>query len=301
MLVKYYENYARHFSIKPHFGEEVIHIEKAAEHWQTRTAAGNIYRSENVIVCTGYNRIPFRPHWRGEENFRGKIMHSRDYKTGRDFTGQDVLVIGMGNTGAEIALDLYEQGAHAFLSVRGEVNIVPRDFNGRSVQETAEIIKPLPAFIRDFLGQIVQKIAIGNLEKYGIRTPKISPAKQLREYGKTPVIDLGTVAEIKKGNIGVFPDVEQFTETGLLFTNGKSRDFDAVILATGYRAAVEDFLPQRPDIFNELGIPKQPVFPDGLYFLGYDAYSSGLLNSIKRNSETVVTDLLQNEKSDEKN
>ena len=296
LLVDYYENYATHFSVKPHFKQKVILIEKEKSGWKTQTEAEAVYQSENVIICTGFNRIPYRPHWRGMENFRGKILHSREYRTGKNFRGQNVLVIGMGNTGAEIALDLYEQGANAFLSVRGEVNIVPRDFNGKSIQETVEMLRPLPVLIRDFLGKIVRKIAVGDLRKYGIRTPNIAPAKQLRVYGKTPVIDLGTVAEIKNGNIGVLPDVEQFTETGLLFTNKKSHNFDTVILATGYRAAIEDFLPHHPDVFNELGIPKQPVFPDGLHFLGYDAYSSGLLYSIARNSETVVNSILQNEK-----
>jgi len=168
------------------------------------------------------------------------------------------------------------------------VNIVPRDFNGRSIQETKALLDFLPNFISDRLGNLVQKIAIGNLEKHGIKTPQIAPAKQLRELGKTPVLDLGTVAEIKNGNIKVLPDVKHFTKNGIVFTNGEEHEFSAVILATGYRAKVEDFLKDTRDIFNEFQLPKQPVFEGGLYFVGFDAYSSGLLDSIKKNSEKVV-------------
>jgi cation diffusion facilitator CzcD-associated flavoprotein CzcO len=288
-LVEYYENYAREMKIEPVFNSDVISVKKAGTQWISKTKKGDIYQSENVVVCTGFNRIPFRPQFENEEAYSGKIIHSRDYRTGKNFKGQKVLVIGMGNTGAEIALDLHEQGATAFLSVRGEVNIVPRDFNGRSIQETKELLDFLPTFISDRLGKLVQKIAIGNLEKYGIKTPTIAPAKQLRELGKTPVLDLGTVTEIKNGNIKVLPDVQHFTESGITFKNGEQHEFSSIILATGYRAKVEDFLEEdTKDIFNEFQLPKQPVFEGGLYFVGFDAYSSGLLDSIKKNSEIVV-------------
>ena len=287
-LVEYYEDYAKTMEIKPVFNEEVISIKKEEGKWITTTAKGDVYHSENVVICTGFNRIPFRPQFENEEDYNGQIIHSRDYRTGKDFKGQKVLVIGMGNTGAELALDLQEQAATASLSVRGEVNIVPRDFNGRSIQETKALLSFLPDFISDPLGRLVQKIVIGDLEQYGIKTPNIAPAKQLREFGKTPVLDLGTVAEIKNGNIKVLPDVANFTKKGVVFKNGEEHDFFAVILATGYRAKVEDFLEDTTGIFNEFQLPKQPVFDGGLYFVGFDAYSSGLLDSIKRNSEKVV-------------
>ncbi len=293
-LVEYYENYVQEMGIKPVFESEVTSIRKEGNSWITKTHTGDVYKSENVVICTGFNRIPFRPQFENEEEYNGQIIHSRDYRTGKDFKGQKVLVVGMGNTGAELALDLQEQGATAFLSVRGEVNIVPRDFNGRSIQETKALLSFLPNFISDPLGRLVQKIAIGNLEKYGIKTPNVAPAKQLREFGKTPVLDLGTVAEIKNGNIKVLPDVAKFTKNGIVFKNEEEQDFSAVILATGYRAKVEDFLEDTTGIFNEFQLPKQPIFEGGLYFVGFDAYSSGLLDSIKRNSEKVADAVFRN-------
>lgn len=291
-LVEYYENYAKEMEIKPLFNEEVNSVRKNGDKWISTTKKGSIYQSENVVICTGFNRIPFRPQFENEEAYTGNIIHSRDYRTGKKFKGQKVLVIGMGNTGAELALDLHEQGATAFLSVRGKVNIVPRDFNGRSIQETKALLDFLPDFISDRLGNLAQKIAIGNLEKHGIKTPKIAPAKQLRELGKTPVLDLGTVAEIKNGNIKVLPDVKHFTKNGIVFKNNEQYDFSVVILATGYRAKVEIFLEDTTGIFNEFQLPKQPVFEGGLYFVGFDAYSSGLLDSIKKNSEKVVNTII---------
>lgn len=290
-LVEYYENYAKKFDIKPQFEEEVTSIKKSEEVWFSRTQKGNTYQSKNVVICTGFNRIPFRPVFKDEQKYQGNILHSRDYYSAEDFKNQKILVVGMGNTGAEIALDLFERGAQSFLSVRSAINIVPRDFGGRSIQETKEIMDMFPTIITDWLGNQVQKIAIGNLEKYGIKTPKISPAKQLREFGKTPVLDLGTVSEIKKGNIKVLPDIAHFTEKGVAFEDGTIHEFDAVILATGYRNRIEDFLEDTTGIFNDFNLPKQPVFAGGLFFVGFDAFASGLLDSIKRNSGKVVAEI----------
>lgn len=291
-LVKYYEDYAENFSIKPDFNTEVTSVRKQDGYWEVNTKAGNKYEAANVVVCTGFNRKPHRPAFKGEEDFQGNILHSRDYRTGKKFAGQKVLVVGMGNTGAEIALDLLEQGAQAYISLRSAVNIVPRDFNGRSIQETAALLRPIPNFISDRLGRLVQNITIGNLEKYGIKRPAIRPAAQLREQGKTPVIDLGTVAEIKKGKIKVLPDIEHFKVNSLLFINGEEENFDTVILATGYRAAVEDFLENAENYFNHFHVPKQVVFEDNLFFVGFDAYANGLLNSIYRDSEIAVEKIL---------
>jgi cation diffusion facilitator CzcD-associated flavoprotein CzcO len=83
------------------------------------------------------NRTPVRPSWRGRELFDGPVVHSADYQSGARFRGQRVLVVGIGNTGAEIALDLCEHGARVFLSVRRPQNILPREFLGTPLQVTS--------------------------------------------------------------------------------------------------------------------------------------------------------------------
>lgn len=288
-LVEYYEAYAKKFDIKPTFGKEVTSIKKQGNEWVTTTAQGDTYRTENIIVATGFNNIPKQPKFKNEDIFEGKIMHSRDYRTAKDFKGRKVLVVGMGNTGAEIALDLQEQGAQAFISIRSAINIVPRDFLGRSVQETAVTLSMLPMGISDKIGQILQGIMIGDLEPYGIKKPKIAPAAQLRNYGKTPIIDLGTVREIKNGNIKVLTDVEEFTKTGVCFKDGKNLDFDVVVLCTGYRTGLTDMIENANQYFDELNVPKQAVFTDGMHFVGFDAYSNGgILFSIFNDSKKIV-------------
>src|SRR5450432_4330663 len=81
-------------------------------------------------MATGVYGKPKAISFQGMETFTGKILHSWGYKTGRDFKGQNVLVVGFGNSACEIAIDLYEQGAVPGMSVRSPVNVIPRDIMG---------------------------------------------------------------------------------------------------------------------------------------------------------------------------
>jgi len=122
-LIAYYENYAKAFDIQPHFGEEVISIKKTNGHWRVKTATGKKWEAAQVVIATGVNRVVNRPIFEGEEKFSGRILHSRLYKNAVEFENRRVLVVGMGNTGAEISLDLSEHGIETYLSVRSPVNI----------------------------------------------------------------------------------------------------------------------------------------------------------------------------------
>lgn len=110
-------------------------------------------------MATGYNRSPVMPAWEGQEQFRGDILHSRDYRNAEPFKGKKVLIVGIGNTGAELALDLYENGATPFISVRGPVNFIRRDVAGRPAQKTALLLGELPNWAYDFIAfSVLMKI-----------------------------------------------------------------------------------------------------------------------------------------------
>lgn len=297
-LVEYYEGYAKKFNIQPHFKEEVISIKKAAEGWQTISKTGKEIHSKNVIIASGINRIPHIPTFKNQESFSGHIIHSIDYKNAKPFLGKKVLVIGMGNTGAELALDLSEHDIDVSLAVRSPITIVPRDVNGRPVQLTAKTLAKIPFGIGDWLGTQIRKMVIGDLTKYGVPLSKQHPVVQLRETGKTPVIDLGTVKHIKNGKIRIVRKIDSFFENGVLFENGEKHDFDAIILATGYRAKVEEFLENGKTFLDKYEIPKQPIGEDefeGVYFVGFDNYKlGGILGTIYHDSKMVVDHILKN-------
>lgn len=109
-----------------------------------------------VVLATGANRRPQWPKFPGEQAYRGQVSHSASYHDAQPFIGQRVLVVGMGNTGAEIALDLAEQGAHATLSVRAPLNIVRRDVLGRPTHLTALALSHLPTRMADAIASLFQ-------------------------------------------------------------------------------------------------------------------------------------------------
>lgn len=291
-VVSYLTDYARNFDIEPVFNQKVTGIVRQEDHWEVRVAGGTAYLAKHVIITTGINRQPVSPTFEGQSEFRGTLMHSRKYRTGADFKGQKVLVVGMGNTGAEIALDLHEQGAKPYISVRGAVNIIPRDFLGRPSQETAMLLAKVPTAVSDTIGTIFRAISIGNLSKYGIQTPAISPSKQLRTEGKTPVMDIGTVKAIKSGYIKVVPAIQRFHEKSITFTDGSTLEPEAVILCTGYHPGLEELLGKDMVPTDAHGVPKEFIGTGaarGLYFVGYDNYSpGGILGLIQKDAIAVA-------------
>ena len=146
-VIGYLELYARHFDLAPRFNEEVRTVRPCGPGWITTTTAG-VYHSRRVVVATGYNAVPYLPQWRGQERFRGRILHSSEYRNGESFRGQSVLVVGFGNSGGEIAIDLHEHGARVAMAVRGPVNIVPREILGVPVLAISIALNRLPAAAR---------------------------------------------------------------------------------------------------------------------------------------------------------
>lgn len=298
-LVTYFDKYAETFEIRPHFGQTVKSVEKVDEQWITLTENGTQYQSQNVIIATGVNRIPNIPSWEGQSKFKGTITHARNYKNATPYIGKKVLVIGMGNTGAELALDLSENNCETYISVRGPVSIVPRDLNGRPVQLTSIQLSKIPFGIGDWLGNFIRSIYLGDLSKYGLQTPKLSPAKQLKVTGKTPVVDIGTVNQIKAGKIMVKPEIQNFTSNGVQFKDGTQQELDAVVLATGYKANVEDFIKDTTNLLNQDNLPKQAIFEGknkGLYFIGFDNYKLGGILGIIQSESQLILDHIQGNK-----
>ena len=294
-VVQYLEDYASKYNIQPSFHHHVSRISHKNGHWEVLTNKGK-FEAEHVVVATGVNNIPKVPSWPGQEDFGGDISHSRSYKNPSMFMGKRVLVIGMGNTGAEIAYDLADHGVDVCLSVRSPISLVPRDLNGQPVQLTARRLAKIPFGLGDWLGSQIRKVYFGNVEKYGLQISKIPPAVQLRETGKTPVIDIGTIAAIKSGKIKVIPDIESFETNGVVTKAKEHVEFDCAILATGYLTSLEKFIPGVGSFLDKHGLPSQPIGTGSfskMYFIGYDNYKlGGILGTINSDSKKITNKIL---------
>src|SRR5262249_18819606 len=160
-----------------------------------------------VVVATGYTRAPFRPSWPGLESYQGRVLHSSEYRNGDAWRGKDVLVVGFGNSGGEIAIDLAERGARPTLSVRSAVNIVPRDFLGIPILAWGIALSALPVRVADAIAWVVSRLAIGRLDRLGLEKLPYGPNRQIRRYRRIPLLDIGTVARIRRKEIAVVPGV----------------------------------------------------------------------------------------------
>lgn len=295
-LLDYFDEYQRAFQIQVQTDTPVSKIEKEGKQWLVKTAKEDLL-VKHLVICTGVNRVPNKPNWPGLDSFKGRLLHSSKFRNSKPYKDQSILVVGMGNTGAELAMDLSEVAHETYLSVRSPVSVVPRDLNGRPVQLTARKLAKLPWGLGDWIGSRIRQIYFGNLEQYGLSISKLSPLQQLRTTGKTPIVDIGTIAAIKKGNIRIRSGIERFTEETVFFEDGKSEQIDTVILATGFKARLFDFFPESAPFLDANALPKSAIGTEIMkdcYFVGFDNYKlGGILGTIQCEAPKVASVIAQ--------
>lgn len=249
------------------------------------------WRTPNVVIATGMYRHPLSPEFAGLDEYQGTTSHASSYSTGRDFVGKRVLVVGIGNTGAEIGVDLAEQGASfVAISVRTAPPVVPRDLLGRPVQVSGMLLSRLPPRVADAIGRRLSRLALGDLRPFGLGAAEWGPFTSKR----VPVIDVGFVENLKRRRVMVRPNVSQFTQSGVVYVDGRTEDFDAVIFATGYATGLDKLI-DIPRLLNEAAYPKfgsgQPTSKPGFYFIGFLRSNRGHLFEINIDSRRLAASI----------
>lgn len=288
-VIGYLEAYVRQLQLEPRFGQRVISARRNHDVWEVQTQDTR-YQASNLVIATGYTREPWLPTWPGQDSFQGGILHSSEYRDGEPFRGQDVLVVGFGNSGGEIAIDLWEHGARPSLAVRSPVNVIPRDLFGIPILAIGILESRLPPRWADALNAPLMRAVVGDLTRYGLRKAPQGPVTQIRRSARIPLIDVGTIDLIKRGHVKVRVGIERFDGDSILFTDGKREKFDAVILATGYRPRVDAFLEAASAVYDDEGTPlssgaETPI--PGLYFCGFHVAPTGMLREIAREARRI--------------
>ncbi|GMH29319.1 hypothetical protein Nepgr_031162 [Nepenthes gracilis] len=271
-FISYIESYAKHFKIKPQFNESVQSAlyDETCGLWRMKTVSAcgesikreTEYISQWIVVATGENAEKVVPKFSGIHEFGSDIIHACDYKSGDKFGGQRVLVVGCGNSGMEVSLDLCRHNATPFMVIRSSVHILPREVLRKSTFELAALMmKWFPLWLVDRILVCMANMAFGNTEKYGLKRPLEGPLQLKNSDGKTPVLDLGTMEKIKSGEIKLVPGIKRFSRGRVELVNGEIVEIDSVVLATGYRSNVPSWLKEN-EFFSENGFPKSP-FPNG--------------------------------------
>ncbi|KAI5066455.1 hypothetical protein GOP47_0019079 [Adiantum capillus-veneris] len=292
-FLDYLNDYASWFNIKPRFNERVMSakFDERSQLWRVLTMGTSKANREEVreyvghwlIVASGENAEEVKPNIENIHNFKGKICHSRSYKNGRDYAGKKVCVVGCGNSGMEIALDLLKSNAIPSIVVRNKVHVLPQEILGKATFAVIQgLLRIAPLWLADRILLFCAWCKWKNTAKWGLPRPKEGPIAYKIHTRRTPVLDIGTLCLVKDGSIEVHPAIESFTSHGANFCDGHYKEYDAIILATGYRSNVKDWLIGEDDQFDSHGLPKSlPVDglkgKNGIYVVGMSG--RGLLGS----------------------
>ena len=291
-VIGYLEGYVRHHGLEIWTNTEVQRIDRSGDDWLVTTTAGEPI-APCVVVATGYNHTPFIADFPGKDGYEGELLHASRYRNPEPYRGRDVLVVGTGNTGAEIAVDLAEGGAaRVRLAVRTPPNIVLRETGGIPGQVLGVTFRRWPPKLVDRMLKSVQRFAIPDLSEHGLPRPERGVYTRVIEDEVIPIIDVGLIDAVRSGAVEVVGALEGFDGRQVLLAGGERIEPDAVIVATGYRRGLEPLVGHlallgptgRPVVHGAQTHPSAP----GLYFLGYSNPISGMFREIAIDSRRIA-------------
>ncbi|MFF3765807.1 NAD(P)-binding domain-containing protein [Streptomyces sp. NPDC001922] len=250
--------------------------------WLLRGTGGRELTTDAVVVATGFNHTPYVPDWPGRDAFGGEVAHASHYRNAAPYRGLDVLVVGSGNTGAEIAVDLAEGGASRVrLAVRTPPHIVRRSTLGWPAQRTSILVRRWPRPVVDGAARAVARLCGPDLTRHGLPRPDTGLSTRARD-GAIPVQDVGLIKAVRSGRVEPVAAVHSFEHDRVILTDGSALAPDVVIAATGYRRGLEELVGHL-DVLDQRGRPRshgrRPPAP-GLYFTGYTNPISGMLREL---------------------
>ncbi|MFJ9857387.1 flavin-containing monooxygenase [Streptomyces albogriseolus] len=293
-VVRYLEKYAEHHRLEIVTGVEVSRVERTPDGtgWLLRATGGRELTGAAVVVATGFNHTPRIPDWPGRDAYTGELLHASRYRDAKPFAGRDVLVVGVGNTGAEIAVDLVEGGASRVrLAVRTPPHIVRRSTAGWPAQYSGILVRRLPVPLVDRISRLQARIAVPDLSEHGLPRPETGLYSRVLE-GAIPVQDVGLIDAVRKGAVEVVAAVKGFEDGEVLLADGGRVAPDAVIAATGYERGLEGLVGGL-GVLDERGRPvvhgaRTPAGAPDLYFTGFTNPISGNLREMALDAQRIA-------------
>ncbi|MDT0464268.1 flavin-containing monooxygenase [Streptomyces gibsoniae] len=293
-VVRYLEKYAEHHQLEIVTGVEVSRVEPAPDGtgWLLHATGGRRLTGSAVVVATGYNHTPRVPDWPGLDAYTGELLHAGEYRNAGPYAGRDVLVVGVGNTGAEIAVDLLEGGAaRVRLSVRTPPHIVRRSTAGWAAQYTGVLVRRLPVRLVDRLAGPTARLSVPDLSAQGLPRPGTGLYSRVNE-GAIPVQDVGLIDAVRKGRVEIVAAVDGFEDDKVALADGSRIEPEAVIAATGYARGLEALVGHL-DVLDAHGRPvvhgaRTPHSAPGLYFTGFTNPISGMLRELALDAQKIA-------------
>ncbi len=277
-VLEYLQRYAAHHALEVQTGVAVVRIARGDTGWLVETTDGEL-DAARVVVATGFNDVPFVPDWPGA--FAGEIVHSADYRNPSPYVGRRVLVVGAGNSGAEIAADLAAGGAgDVLVALRTPPSLVRRDTLGMPSQLFGIASSHLPVPVVDRVARTMRRVSLPDMTAQGLPAPE-RPYSDFLRRRVIPTLDVGFAKAVQDGRVRIVPAVERFDGGRALLADGSAVDVDAVVAATGFRTGLEPLV-------GHLGVlderaepvvhaPREHPSAPGLVFAGFQLTLGGAL------------------------
>jgi dimethylaniline monooxygenase (N-oxide forming) len=262
-------HYAQRFDLKRHvrFNCRVDRVTPQADgRWRVDLADGQTRRYRAVIVANGHLWQPRTVQFPGQ--FDGEQLHAHHYRTPEPFAGKNVLVVGIGNSAVDIAVDLCRTARRTFVSTRRSAWVMPKYIMGVPIDRWSGFFARtlrLPTPVSRTLVRWLARLVVGDQRRFGV------PRPQHAIWQEHATLSQELLSCCGHGRIRMKPNVQALQGRRIAFDDGSVEDVDAVILATGYRSSFPFLDPQLfqatddvPALYRRMVLPGQP----GLYFLG---------------------------------
>ncbi len=284
------------FTVRTGIEIEKVEYDRLRDIWSITSHGGEKFESRAVVVATGGAHTPVIPKWKGAETFSGEIIHSSKFKNARIYAGKNVLVVGSGNSAAEIASRLVEHAKSVTLSVRTPPHILPKSILGIPLVGIGLATRYLPAAWVDGILYALRRLFIDDLTPYGLPFPTSRVSQQFTRTQVVPILYHPFVDDIRARRIRVVGQIRKI-EGQIVHTlnsvetepreqlNEIALNVDVIVAGTGFRTGLTELI-QIPGITNSEDRPvalgdQEFAGAPRLYFIGHVNPLSGQLREIR--------------------
>ena len=267
-IARYFDAYVDHFGLRDRirFQTGVEHARRGEDGvWEVTLEGGGRELYDAVVVANGHHWDPRWPEPRFPGEFSGREMHAHDYKGPEEFEGRRVVILGMGNSAMDLAVDASYVAAETYLAARRGAHVIPKYIGGKPTDQpwahgrlTSLFSHPrVPWPVRQRLLERLMEEHVGRMEDYGL------PAPDHRIGEAHPTVSGRILDRLAHGAIKAKPNIAELRGDRVAFADGSEVEADVVVYCTGYKVTFpffdDDFI-SAPD--NDLPLFRRVFHPD---------------------------------------
>ncbi|WP_228373013.1 flavin-containing monooxygenase [Demequina maris] len=221
------------------YGTTVERVEATPEGYRVTRADGRATQHAHVVIASGVQWIPNIPDLPG--SFDGEVRHTVTYRSARELEGRRVLVVGAGNSGADIACDAARSADHAVISLRRGYHFIPKHVFGVPSDVFADGGPTMPMWLEQRVFGALLRVLNGDVTRLGLQKP------DHKVFETHPLMNTQLLHHLGHGDITARPGIADVAGTTVTFTDGTQDEVDLILLATGYQHAV----PYAPELVGD--------------------------------------------------